>query len=189
LTAAVRALSHVSASDAQLRHDPTLVRGHDLSHARAFRSGPDRHDATRASEHALLEAAVLLGARPALVVVVWKAGLAFELIELPASSIGLPPAPLEIRTALDVDRALYEGARRAARQAAELARSLGMDAEPLTVAEDPDITVAETLLSVTRERDAQAMVIGAHAPELSPPAEVNRRRGSSPAIGGLLPHP
>jgi hypothetical protein len=42
----------------------------------------------------------LLGERPAIVVVVWKVGLAFELIELPASSIGLPPAPLDILTAL-----------------------------------------------------------------------------------------
>lgn len=121
------------------------------------------YDGTRASEHALREAAGLLGGRPALVVVVWKAGLSFELIELPASSIGLPPAPLDIRTALEADRAIYEGAQRAARQAAALARSLGLEAEALTVAEEPEIPVAETLLSLARERDAQAIVVGAHA--------------------------
>jgi nucleotide-binding universal stress UspA family protein len=121
------------------------------------------YDGTRAAEHALREAAGLLGGRAALVVVVWKAGLAFELIELPASSIGLPPAPLDIRTALEVDRSLYEGAQRAAQEAAGLARTLGMDAEGLVVAEEPDVPVAETLLTLAREREAAALVIGAHA--------------------------
>lgn len=120
------------------------------------------YDGTQASEHAIRQAAGLLGAKPALVVVVWKAGLAFELIELPASSIGLPPAPLDLRAALETDRALYEGAQRAAERAAALARSLGLQAEALVVAEDTDIPVAETLLRVARERDAQVIVVGAH---------------------------
>jgi nucleotide-binding universal stress UspA family protein len=120
------------------------------------------YDGTRASEHALREAAGLLSARPALVVVVWKVGLAFELIELPASSIGLPPAPLDLRTALETERSLYESAQRAAQRAAALARSLGLEAEALTVAEEPDVTVAETLLRIARERQAQAIVIGGH---------------------------
>lgn len=120
------------------------------------------YDGSRASEHALREAAGLLGVRDALVVVVWKTGLSFELIELPASSIGLPPAPLDVRTALEVDRRLYEGAQRAAQRAAALARSLGMDAEGLVVAEAPEVPVAETLLTVAREREARAIVVGAH---------------------------
>jgi nucleotide-binding universal stress UspA family protein len=121
------------------------------------------YDGTRTSEHALRETAGLLGPRTALVVVVWKAGLAFELIELPASSIGLPPAPLELHTALEADRSIFEEARRAAQHGAGLARVLGMDAEGLAVAEDPGIPVSETLLRVASERSAQAMVIGAHA--------------------------
>jgi nucleotide-binding universal stress UspA family protein len=121
------------------------------------------YDGTPAAEHALREAARLLSGRPALVVVVWKAGLAFELIELPTSSVGLPPAPLDIRTALEADQALYEAAQRAAEQAAQLARTLGLDAEPLVVAEDPEIEVAETLVRLARERAAEAIAIGAHA--------------------------
>ena len=120
------------------------------------------YDGTRASEHALREAAGLLGGRPALVVVVWKPGLAFELIELPTSSIGLPPAPLDLRAALETDRALYEGAQQAAQRAAALARALGLEAEGLVVAEDPEIPVAETLLRLAREREAQVIVVGAH---------------------------
>ena len=120
------------------------------------------YDGTRASEHALREAAGLLAARQALIVVVYKPGLAFELIELPASSIGLPPAALDIRTALEADRNIYEGAQEAAEHAAGLARMLGMEAEGLVVAEDPEISVAETLLRLARERDAAALVVGSH---------------------------
>ena len=120
------------------------------------------YDGTDASEHALREAAEVLAPRRALVVVVWKAGLAFELIELPTSSVGLPPAPLDLRTALETDRSLYAAAQRAAERAAELARTLGLDAEPLVVAEDPEIPVAETLLRLAQERDARVIVVGAH---------------------------
>jgi nucleotide-binding universal stress UspA family protein len=120
------------------------------------------YDATPAAERALREAAALLAGRPALVLVVWKAGLAFELIALPASSIGLPPAPLDIRAALAAEESAYEGARRAAEQAAQLARELGLDAEPLVVADEPEVPVSETIVSVARERDAQAVVVGAH---------------------------
>ena len=121
------------------------------------------YDGTMTSEQALREAAGLLGGGPALVVVVSKPGLAFVLIELPASSIGLPPAPLDVRTALETERALFEGAQRAAERAAALARSLGLEADALVVAEDPDITVAETLLRIARERDARAIAVGAPA--------------------------
>jgi nucleotide-binding universal stress UspA family protein len=119
------------------------------------------YDATPAAERALREAAALLAGRPALVLVVWKAGLAFELITLPASSIGLPPAPLDIRAALAAEQSAYEGAQRAAEQAAQLARELGLDAEPLVVADDPEVPVSETIVSVGRERDADAIVVGA----------------------------
>jgi hypothetical protein len=38
----------------------------------------------------------VLAPRAALVVVVWEAGTAFELQELPAATIGIPPAPIDI---------------------------------------------------------------------------------------------
>ena len=121
------------------------------------------YDGTAAAEHALREGAELLRSRPALVVVVWKAGLAFELLELPASSIGIPPAPLDLRTAIEVDRSLYEGAQRAAHRAAELARTLGLDADGIAVADDPETPVAETLVALAQEHDARTIVVGAHA--------------------------
>ena len=130
-----------------------------------MRSGPVLigYDGTPASLNALKEAAGLLPDRMALIVTVWKAGLGFELIALPASSVGLPPAPIDVSAALEVDRQLFESAQRAAEQAAEIARQLGLEAAPLVVADDPDTTVAETLVRVARERDAAALVVGAHA--------------------------
>jgi len=121
------------------------------------------YDGSAAAEHALREAAELLRGRQALVVVVWKEGLAFELVELPTTSVGLPLAPIDIRTALRVDRSLYEAACRGAERAAALARELGLDAEPLVVAEAPEIGVDETLIGLARERDAQVVTVGAHA--------------------------
>jgi nucleotide-binding universal stress UspA family protein len=119
-------------------------------------------DGTPSSERAIRDAAELAGKRPALITVVWKAGLGFELMELPTATIGLPPSPIDIRTALEIDERTSEAARRLAGQGAELARSLGLEAEPLTVAEEPEITVAETLVRIAREHDAAAIVTAPH---------------------------
>jgi nucleotide-binding universal stress UspA family protein len=126
------------------------------------RSGPIviGYDGSPASEHALREAGALLSPRPALVVVVWEAGAAFEMMELPGSGVGMPPAPIDIRTATEVDRALYERAQRLAQQGTGLARDCGFEAEGLAVADE--VTVADTLVRLAQERDAQAVVVGAH---------------------------
>jgi nucleotide-binding universal stress UspA family protein len=131
-----------------------------------MRAGPVviAYDAGPAAERAVRETGPLLRGRPALVVVVHKAGLGFELVELPTSSVGLPPASIDVRTALEVDRALAERARQVAQTGASLARECGFaDAEGLAVADDLETTVAETIVDVARERDAQAIVVGAHA--------------------------
>jgi nucleotide-binding universal stress UspA family protein len=129
-----------------VRHGPLLV----------------AYDGTPASTYALCEAAALLRGHKALVVTVYKPGLAFELMELPTATIGLPPAPLDIRTALEVDREVYEGARRMAQQGARLAQEAGLDVEGLAVAEEVEVTIAETIVDVARQRDSRAIVVGAH---------------------------
>jgi nucleotide-binding universal stress UspA family protein len=118
------------------------------------------YDGSDAAERALLDAAALLAPRPALVVVVWEPGAAFEALELPAASIGISPVPLDIRTALDTDAAQYRQAQEAAQRGAALAREGGLEAEGLVVADE--VTIAETLVRVARERDAQALVVGPH---------------------------
>jgi nucleotide-binding universal stress UspA family protein len=148
-----------------------------------MRSGPILigYDGTAAAERALRETAELLHGHRALVVVVAKTGLAFE---LPAKSIGLSPAPIDIRTALEVELSLLEDAQRGAERGAGLARDLGIDADPLVVAEDPDIAVDETLTRLARERDAQLVVVGAHAhgPIIGSIARGVVRRAPCPAL-------
>jgi nucleotide-binding universal stress UspA family protein len=116
------------------------------------------YDGSPVADRALAEAAGLLAPRPALVVVVWEAGRGFEA----AWPVGLEaPVPvLDIRTALELEEAFYEAAERTARQGAALAMSMGLQAESLVVADD--ISVADTLIRVARERDAAAVVVGAH---------------------------
>jgi nucleotide-binding universal stress UspA family protein len=125
------------------------------------RSGPIviGYDGSPAAEHALREAGELLGPRPALVVVVWEAGAAYEMVEVP-SATDLVPAPIDIRTAVELDQAIQERAQRLAQHGADIAREAGFDAEALAVADE--LTVADTLVRVANERDAQALVVGAH---------------------------
>jgi nucleotide-binding universal stress UspA family protein len=120
------------------------------------------YDGSESAEHALREAGALLPGRKALVVAVWKAGVGLEAIELPASSMGLPPSALDVDAALDADRALYERAQRLAAHGTALATDAGFEAEALAVADEPAVSVAETLARLASEREAQAIVVGAH---------------------------
>lgn len=116
-------------------------------------------DGTPASERALREAAALLAPRPALVVVVWEAGRAFEAATLPVKALEMPPAALDVRAAFEAETAAYQAAQRLAEQGAALARQAGLQADGLAVADD--VTVADRLVRLARELDGQAAVIGA----------------------------
>jgi nucleotide-binding universal stress UspA family protein len=121
------------------------------------------YDGSDAARHAIRETGALLPGRAAVVVVVWKQGLGFELMELPAATIGMPPAMLDVRTALEIDRELAQSSERLAQQGADLAMGAGLEAQGLAVADDPDVPIAETIVRVARERDAQAIAVGAHS--------------------------
>jgi nucleotide-binding universal stress UspA family protein len=120
------------------------------------------YDGSPAAERAIGESGALLGKRAAVVIVVWKPGLGWELVELPTATLGLPPAPIDIRTALEIDEKLAERSQLMAQHGAELAKAAGFDAEGLAIAEEIDVTIAETIVGVARRRDAQAVVVGAH---------------------------
>ena len=115
------------------------------------------YDGSPAAEHAMRRAAALVAPRRALVVVVWEAGAAYETLERPAT---IPAAPLDLRTALEADQAMYDGARALAERGAALATELGLDAESLVVADE--VTVAQTLVRLADEQRAGAIVVGAH---------------------------
>jgi nucleotide-binding universal stress UspA family protein len=117
-------------------------------------------DGMPASVRAVHEAAALLAPRAALVVVVWEAGRNFEVGTLPEKALELPPAALDIRTAFEAERAAYDDAQRLAEHGGALARKAGWQADGLAVADD--VTVADTLVRLARDLDAQAVVVGAH---------------------------
>ena len=133
---------------------------------RAVRHGPIviGYDGASGSEEVLRETAILLARRhrTTLVAIVIKPGLAFELIELPTATHGLPPATIDVRTALEIEQQLYERAEEAGRRAAMLLEQLGLPSEALVVAEEPDVAVADTIVRLARERDARVVVVGAH---------------------------
>ncbi|MCW2953519.1 MAG: hypothetical protein JWQ48_2689 [Conexibacter sp.] len=129
------------------------------------RSGPVLigYDGSDPAQQAIREAGALLHGRRAVVITVWKTGLGLELVQLPPIGQGLPPAMLDVRTALDVDRQMAEHARRLAQDGARMAAEAGFaEPEGLAVADDVDTPVAETIANVARERDAQVVVVGGH---------------------------
>ena len=117
------------------------------------------YDGSPVADRALEEAAGLLAERPALVVVVWEAGRAFEAALSPLAFDFAVPS-IDLRTAAELDQAAYAAAERTAQQGAARARSMGLPAESLVVADD--VTVADTLVRVAGEQDAPALVVGAH---------------------------
>ena len=120
------------------------------------------YDGSPSSDHAIGEAGGLLVGRHALVVVVYKQGIGFELMELPNVTGGLPPPQLDVRAAIEIDDELAERSQMLAQKGAELARDAGFDPEALAVADEVDTPVAETIVNVAADRGAAAIVIGAH---------------------------
>lgn len=118
-------------------------------------------DGSAMSERAVREAAALFAPRPALVVVVWEAGRVFEAATTPA--LEAPPVTLQLPAALLADQAASDWAKATAQRGVTLARELGLDATGLAVADQG--TVADTLIRLVGEHDAQAIVLGTHRRE------------------------
>jgi nucleotide-binding universal stress UspA family protein len=129
-----------------------------------MREGPVliAYDGSAAADKAVREAGELLSGRAALVLTVWKPDLGLEVVQTPAASLILQPATLDIGAALEANRNLAEHAQRLAQHGAGLAREAGFDAEGLAVADESGRSVADTIVRAAGERDAQAVVVGAH---------------------------
>jgi nucleotide-binding universal stress UspA family protein len=117
-------------------------------------------DGTPAAERAVRQAAALFAPRRALVVTVWEAGRVFDLALIPARGFELALSSVDIRTAAEVDDALYKEAQHLARWGTQLANDNGLRAKGLVVADQ--VTVADTLVRLAREHDAAVVVVGAH---------------------------
>jgi nucleotide-binding universal stress UspA family protein len=113
-------------------------------------------DGSAAARQAVTAAAALLKPRVTLVLCVWEPALAYAAAAQPPD-IAMSPA-VDPATALQVDDVLRGHAERVANEGAELARSLGLDAEPLAIADVRDI--ARTIVEVAEEHKAAIIVVG-----------------------------
>ena len=116
------------------------------------------YDGSEVSRAAVRQAAELFAGRPALVATVWEPGLAVVAMGRPdALGRSTVPDPATVET---IDRLQREHASTVAADGAELARSLGIAAEPQAVPDGVD--VADMLIEIARERGAAVVVVGSH---------------------------
>jgi nucleotide-binding universal stress UspA family protein len=126
-----------------------------MSAAAPILIGYDGSDTARRAVH---EAAELFGSRRALVVTVWEPQLAYESSAMATDAMGMPSSVADPAVAQEVDDASQAHADRVAEDGAGLAKSLGLKAEALAVADERN--VAETIVGLARERDVAAVVVG-----------------------------
>ena len=116
------------------------------------------YDGSAASREAVAAAGKLLKGCRILVATVWEQGLAYMDPPAPVESSLMMTPPVDPELAHDVDVSLHHEADRVARDGAELASSLGFEAEPISLPDERD--VARTLIDLARERHAAAIVVG-----------------------------
>jgi nucleotide-binding universal stress UspA family protein len=113
-------------------------------------------DGSPAARQAVAVAANLLQPRSTLVLTVWEPALAHAAAAPAPHATARPTADLS--AGLDVDSELRRNAEEVSRQGAELARSLGLDAEPIAT---PDVRdVPHTIVELARRHDAATIVVG-----------------------------
>jgi nucleotide-binding universal stress UspA family protein len=121
------------------------------------------YDGSTAADVALSAAGRRLRTRRALVVVVWQPGIPFELIELPTSTVGLPPVQIDWGRAVAMDRELADKMELLAQRGAGLARAAGFEeAEGRVVADEGDPPAGETIVRVAGDVDADVVAMGTH---------------------------
>jgi nucleotide-binding universal stress UspA family protein len=113
-------------------------------------------DGSGPARQAMTDAAKLLLPHKTIVVTVWEPNLAYMTAAGPPD-VAMTPV-VEPEAYLTIEQAMRENAERVAQEGAELARSYGLDAEPLAVSDDGDI--AHTLVNLAREHAASAIVVG-----------------------------
>ena len=116
------------------------------------------YDGSGAARRAIRETAKLFGPCRALVVTVWEPGLAYEVDRMPAAEPSMVLSPADVAGTQEVDEALEARAHRIADDGAELAKSLGLQAEPLVVAEEH--TVPDSIVKLAQKRGVAAIVVG-----------------------------
>ena len=81
---------------------------------------------------------------------------------MPSPDTMILSTPIDPEVSLELDHAFHQHAERVSREGAALARSLGLDAQPLALPDEGN--VAKTILRLARERHAAALEeIGRHS--------------------------
>jgi nucleotide-binding universal stress UspA family protein len=121
------------------------------------------YDGSDTARRAVRETAELFGSRQALVVTVWDPSLPYEAAMMTPGGLdtmeSVGPEMLDVEAAQAGEERLQARAHRAANDGAELARSLGLNAEAVVVADERG-DVAGAIVELARERDVAAIVIG-----------------------------
>jgi nucleotide-binding universal stress UspA family protein len=116
------------------------------------------YDGSGTARRAIRETATLFGSRRALVVTVWEPGLAYEVDRIPAGEPNMALSPVDVAGTQEVDEALEARAHRIADDGTELAKSLGLQAEALVVAEEHN--VSDSIVKLAQKRGVAAIVVG-----------------------------
>ena len=116
------------------------------------------YDGSDTARRAVREAAELFGSRRALVVTVWEPDLAYQSTGIEADPMMGMPFGVDPAAAQEVDDASKAHADRVAEEGVELAKSLGLQAEALAVADEGN--VADAIVELARKRDVAAIVVG-----------------------------
>jgi nucleotide-binding universal stress UspA family protein len=115
------------------------------------------YDGSDTARHAISEAGRLFGSREVLVVTVWEPGLAYE-SSMPTAGLEMPPVPVDVEGAREVEEELHERARQTAQEGAQLAQSAGLEAKGLAVADE--VHVADAIVGLAKKRGVAAIVVG-----------------------------
>jgi nucleotide-binding universal stress UspA family protein len=114
------------------------------------------YDGSSAARQAVEAAAKLLPSRKTLVITVWEAALAHAAAAPPPAVTATPV--VDPSAGLDADSDLRAFAQRRSDEGAGLARSLGLDAEPIATVDASN--VANTIVELAQRRHAAAIVVG-----------------------------
>lgn len=114
-------------------------------------------DGSPAARRAIEEAARVFRSSHVLVVTIWEEGLAYATPPAPLDGMAMAPV-VDPGVAQEVDRSVHDHADRVSSEGAALAKSLGLDAQPLAVPDERD--VARTILTVADKHQAAAIVVG-----------------------------
>jgi nucleotide-binding universal stress UspA family protein len=117
------------------------------------------YDGSDLAAAAVRSAAELFPGSAALVVTVWEPGLAaMAAVDPGLYAAGIAPVQVDPELVSELDTAGEQHAAVVAREGAQLAGSLGLDAQPHAIPDE--VHVADTIVDLAIERDVAAVVVG-----------------------------